>query len=101
MKTRPVDLMRLLAARFAAAKQRDADDVPGVYAVPGPRAQGDESVSPPALSAELLDEVRISKLPDLPADMDRAAGRRLGGASPVVQITLPSDPDDGGDGDAN
>lgn len=50
-------LIHQLRASTRWAIAHDDDAVPGVYAVPGPRAQGDEAASEPVLSATLLDDV--------------------------------------------
>jgi hypothetical protein len=90
-------LVQLLAARARAARAADDDRVPGVYAVPGPRAQGDECASEPALSADLLDEVRVSRVP-----LEEPRAERTSGVLAQLAADDPGngEPGDGG-GEAN
>lgn len=62
------DLIKLLSEKARWCIDHDDDSVNGVYAVPGPHRRGDEAADEPVLAAEILDEIRPSLLPSVPAD---------------------------------
>jgi hypothetical protein len=62
------NLLRQLAEKVAWAEAHDEESVPGVLAVPGPRAHGDVAASEPLLGVDYDDLMaRVSSIPSEPA----------------------------------